>query len=443
MMKRLWIVTALVVLVSCANQSEEDVETKSRDLLSLLADGSYQTLVEDYYAETLQEQSTAADLQHSWETNKGDNFIELGELNATTQQDYTIIETEARFEETSVHIRLTWNEDEKLQGIYIQANTQEVEKSQPPEDVTEEEIVLNQGKAYELSGRITMPTKTDAESPIPGVVLVHGSGPSDMNEAIYAYQPFQNIAYGLAEQGIAVLRYHKRTYQYGEELMEDVGNKLTVQEETIDDAVEAAKLLQEDERIDRVYIIGHSLGGMLAPRIGQQAETEGLVILAGSPRFFWEIISDQQLAAIPSDMDEEEKAQYVKEIEKQKELASSMLDVSDEAAAQQEIYGVSGYYLKEMAQYDAGQIALESDKPLLILQGEADFQVSMEHDFSEWQELMHNHSLATLKSYPELNHFFIESQGEQQGTVQEYTIPDHVDEQVISDIAEWVFQQGG
>ncbi len=74
--------------------------------------------------------------------------------------------------------------------------------------------------------------------------------------------PFRDLAEGLASRGIAVLRFEKRTKQYPEELMAEFP-QMTVQEEFIDDALAAIRLLQDTPEIDaeQIYILGHSLGG--------------------------------------------------------------------------------------------------------------------------------------------------------------------------------------
>jgi dienelactone hydrolase len=100
-------------------------------------------------------------------------------------------------------------------------------------------------------------------------VLVHGSGPQDRDETIGPNKPFRDLAWGLASQGIAVLRYEKRTKKHAMKLVL-IKNTITVKQETIDDALAAVALLRKTERIDpnRIFVLGHSLGGMLIPRIG-------------------------------------------------------------------------------------------------------------------------------------------------------------------------------
>lgn len=125
--------------------------------------------------------------------------------------------------------------------------------------MADEKIVLGAETKYPLNGILTFPNETNGL--FPTVVLVHGSGPSNMDEKIGNNYPFKDLAEGLSEKGIAVLRYDKRTLVYGKEMKNDTG--LSVKEETIDDAILASDFLQKDSRIDsnKIFIVGHSLGG--------------------------------------------------------------------------------------------------------------------------------------------------------------------------------------
>ncbi|MBE6610963.1 MAG: alpha/beta fold hydrolase, partial [Ruminococcaceae bacterium] len=133
--------------------------------------------------------------------------------------------------------------------------------------MTAEKIIVGEGGLYPLNGILTLPD--DLTAPVPAVVFVHGSGSSNMDEKIFKLTPFKDLAEGLAAHGIASVRYDKRSFAHAVKMLRDKSRPLTVREETIEDAILAAELLKSDSRIDpsRVFIIGHSMGGMLAPRI--------------------------------------------------------------------------------------------------------------------------------------------------------------------------------
>ena len=132
--------------------------------------------------------------------------------------------------------------------------------------MTEEKIILGKNTRFPLKGLLTLP---EGSGPFPAVVLVHGSGSSNMDEKVGKLTPFRDLAEGLAARGIACIRYDKRSYAHGLKMVLDKKHPITVREETIEDALLASQLLRADRRIDpdRVFLLGHSMGAMLAPRI--------------------------------------------------------------------------------------------------------------------------------------------------------------------------------
>ena len=148
-------------------------------------------------------------------------------------------------------------------------------------NIIQEKIIVGQGTEYPLNGILTLPRQL--EQLVPAVVFVHGSGSSNMDEKIYKLTPFKDLAEGLAKHGIASIRYDKRSFVYGRKMVKDKKLVITVKEETIQDAVLATELLRKDSRIDseKIFIIGHSMGGMLAPRIDAEGGNySGLILMA-------------------------------------------------------------------------------------------------------------------------------------------------------------------
>jgi len=301
-------------------------------------------------------------------------------------------------------------------------------------EYTSENITLNAGTEFELRGILTIPNSVTGK--IPAVVLVHGSGSHNMDESVYSYAPFKDIADYLSANGIAVLRYDKSTYIHGAKMAENL-SELTVKEETINDAVAAAELLRNDERIDsdKIYLLGHSLGGMLAPRIDAEGGNfAGIIIWAGSPRSFMEIWFDQAEAEYLNSP-ENQKELLRQQIDAVKELFEIAKDLSDEEAKQISLLGASLYYYMEMNLYPAEDYLRDMTKPILIMQGGKDFQVYANKDYTEYQRILEGKDNAVFKLYPELNHFFITSTT---GTIDEYKVRDNVSEEVLKDITDWI-----
>lgn len=304
-----------------------------------------------------------------------------------------------------------------------------------------EKIIIGENSKYPLKGLLILPE--DLSAPVPAVVFVHGSGASNMDEKIGKLTPFKDLAQGLARHGIASLRYDKRTYAHGFKMLFDKNLEITVKEETIDDAIAAAQLLRKDPRIDakNVYIIGHSMGGMLAPRIDAGGGNfKGLIIMAGSPRKLEEIMLDQNEAVLKSTKG------FVhwivtKQVAKINKLFDGLYEISDEAAKKKKVGGgTTLYYFKEMGVHPAADYLKNLNKPLLILQGEEDFQATAEKDFAAYRQLLAGKENVTFRLYPGLNHAFVPSvYGNIMQAKQEYNIQQHIGEEVIGDIAAWIY----
>lgn len=303
-----------------------------------------------------------------------------------------------------------------------------------------EKIIVGEHTQYPLNGLLTLPEH--AAGPVPAVVLVHGSGSSNMDEKVGKLTPFKDIAEGLAKRGIASIRYDKRSFAHGWKLLRDKSTPITVKEETIEDAVLAAELLRKDPRIDseKIFIIGHSMGGMLAPRIDAEGGNfKGLIIMAGTPRRLEEVLVEQTEEALQT-----MKGLAKKIVEKQAKQLRSMFEglyeLSDEEARKKKVGGgTTLYYFKEMGEHAASKYLAETSKPMLIMQGEKDFQVKVDKDFGAYQELLKNRENVTFKLYKNLNHAFVPCvYGNIADAKKEYNVKQHISAEIIEDIADWI-----
>jgi dienelactone hydrolase len=306
----------------------------------------------------------------------------------------------------------------------------------------EENIVIGEGTQYPLNGLLTLPDKPERD--IPALVLVHGSGPHDMDQTTYKNKPFKDIAEALAAHGIAVLRYDKRTYAYGRDLVEatKAGVPLTAYKETIEDAAFAAQLLRRDPRIGKVFLFGHSMGATLGPRIDATGGNfDGLILAAGTTRAIREIMFEQ--------MDEAMRrykglrgfiARW--QIKKNKpKLLEIDTWTEEELKTKDFILGKGiAYHIKDMEAHPPGLYTKDMTKPLFVIQGDKDFQVSVEKDFAGFQRLLADYPDVTFKLYEGLNHIFTTSHGTR--SVEDYQVAGKVSSQVTDDIAAWIHEKG-
>lgn len=304
-----------------------------------------------------------------------------------------------------------------------------------------EDIIVGKGSQWPLNGKLTLPDKTDL--PVPAVVLVHGSGSSDMNEKVMKLTPFKDLAEGLAAYGIASVRYDKRSYAHGRKLIRLPAKEMTVRAETIEDAILAADLLRQDSRIDpdRIFIIGHSMGAMLAPRIDAEGGSfRGLILMAGSPRSLGEIMQSQTEEMMQGSGGFK-KWVIGKATGKMLGQFRKMDTLSDEEACAVKMSGgTTLYYFKEMNGHPASQYLLANEKPVLIMQGGKDFQALPETDYQGYKELLKERPNVTYKYYETLNHCFVLSlYGKDINKAgKEYAKERHIPDQVIRDIAYWI-----
>ena len=303
----------------------------------------------------------------------------------------------------------------------------------------QEKIILGQGSRFPLKGMLTLP---DGDGPFPAVVLVHGSGSSNMDEKVGKLTPFKDIALGLADRGIASVRYDKRSYAHGLKMVLDRKTVITAREETIDDALLAASLLRSDSRIDpdRVFLLGHSMGGMLAPRIEcSGGDFRGLILLAGTPRRMEEVLADQirQIMAAQPAFVQKLGAKKTEGLLGSFEGLYDMTD--DEARAKKLGGGTTLYYFKEMGQPTVEQWLEKTHKPMLVMQGEKDVQVKANVDFALYRSLLGDRENVTFRLYPGLNHCFVPARFDTIADAKkEFTPERHMGPQVLDDLADWI-----
>ena len=229
--------------------------------------------------------------------------------------------------------------------------------------MTEEKIIIGERTEFPLKGILTLPE--NLEKPVPAVVFVHGSGSSNMDEKVMKLTPFKDLAKGLAEHGIASVRYDKRSFAHGRKMLKN-GN-LTVKEEVIEDAVLASNLLKNDSRIDpeKVFIIGHSMGAMLAPRIDAEGGNfKGLVLLAGTLDTL-EGVLFRQLDEMKNGKSKIMSWVASAQEKKFKKSFENLYELSDEEAKKIPYAGgVNLYYFKEMGEHRAADYLEKTEKPV-------------------------------------------------------------------------------
>ncbi|MGI6154153.1 MAG: DUF3887 domain-containing protein [Christensenellaceae bacterium] len=433
MKKALCIVLAFVFLLGPAGCSasfdQAALMEKSRGYVEKMAADDFESVAADFSAEMAAALSADA-LRESWHLIADG----AGALTGVSDESYSQDNNTATavvvggFEHNRIQVTFVYNGKGEIYGLWTSYAKQEI---LPESTDAFEEYAVTVGDPA-LPGMVTMPI-TDAQT-VPAVVLIQGSGASDMDETIGgpANKPFRDIAHALAQHGIASIRYNKRTYEYPDGIP---AGDITIDYEVIVDAVAAYNLLKEQPGVGGVYIVGHSLGGMFAPEVARQTGAAGMVCLAGSPRSLADIMYDQGVASIDAaNVPEGQKAQALAELSQIVTLAK------DAKEGDQTMIGTTpGGYWYSMNAKNIPEVVQSLDIPMLFLQGSAYFQVSADKDYTAWQELLAGRENAEFILYDGLNHLFMPTNG--QLSVAEYNIPSHVDAQVAEDIAAFIAAQ--
>lgn len=431
------LILGLVVLLSPRARAEDfDAVRASNEVLDAMDAGDF-AAVHARFDATMAGAITVEQLAQGWKVLPAQigALKERGEARVVERDGRTLVTIPLQYEKAALNAMLAFDAEHRLGGFTIRPAASAAAPAAPPvpADANYRELELRIGdEATGLAATLAMP---NGDGPFPAVVLVHGSGPHDRDETIGPNRPFLDIARGLAERGVAVLRYEKRT----KARPQDFADGGSIDLETTDDAVLAAALLRSQTGIDpkRVFVLGHSLGGMMAPRIGaRDPQIAGLVLLAAPSRPLLDILIEQnRRMAILNDG----KASDAENIAIQ-QLTDSVAAVRSgrEIAAAQAPMGIAPAYWRSVDAVDQVAEARAIAQPLLFLQGARDIQV-VDADWQGWRDAFHDSPRATFKLYETLNHLAISGEGD--GNLQEYQTPGHVDATLIADIAAWIAAQ--
>ena len=376
-------------------------------------------------------------------------FQEQGKTSAVQTPQGLVQVVTCTFERTRLDVNIVLNDAGEIVGLTVTPvgtveqqvhATYEPPSYAHPERFHEQEVQVGHGK-WVLPGTLSLP---QGDGPFAAVLLVHGSGPQDRDETIPPNKPFRDLAWGLASQGIAVLRYEKRTKVYAAQLSSE-RDTLTVKDEVLDDALAAVAFLRERPEIDaqQIFVLGHSLGGYLAPRLGAaDPQIRGLIILAGSARPFEDVILDQMTYVLSLSIpDPAVRQQQLAVLKQQVELVKDSNRLPTAKASDLPLNVPAAYWL-DLNSYHPEKVAHTLKQPMLFLLGGSDYQVTRE-DFQIWQEALGGRSDVQFTLYPGLSHLFMPVEGGQKATPATYAVAGHVAEEVVDEIGNWIMRISG
>jgi dienelactone hydrolase len=431
------------------------LEAQARGVLTDMAARRFDKVVAQFNSRMAAALS-AERLAQAWDTISGmagGQFRSAGKATVTEVQGNHVVRIDCDFDGSTVPATISIDSEGQVAGFFL-GQPQPKKPWSPPDYADpssfEEQPVTVGREPMRLTGTLTLPkVRNAAETPAlqggwAAVVLVQGSGAADLDETIGPNKPFKDLAWGLASRGVAVLRYNKRTFQYPGSFK----GQFTVEEESIADARAGIALLGARPEIDphRIFVVGHSLGAMLAPRIAKGGpQVAGIVIMAGNTRPLEDLIVEQvkyqaSLAGKPTP----EAENAIAEAEK---TAAQIRNVSLAPADTVNALGnsIPGSYFLDLRAYDPAKTAAGLTVPILVLQGERDCQVRMA-DYEGWKQALSGQPRASFHLYPNLYHLFMPvpaSDTTALSTPADYLQPGHVASDAVADIASWIKTRKG
>ncbi|TCD10250.1 DUF3887 domain-containing protein [Pedobacter frigidisoli] len=436
MKKSILFVIALLFATSAFSQNVIQLFNGANDFFKLLQEEKF-TDAHAFFDDTLKTKLTEDNLKKLW-TDLGSKYGKAESFDAIqskAQGDFFAVTVEGKFANGDQNFILGFNKAQKIVGIFLGSAKVASAYLKPAYADTnlyrEKAIYIGEAKR-QLAAIVTTPKNIKN---FPMVVFVHGSGPGDMDETVGANKPFKDLATGLASKGIGSIRYVKRTLVYPNEFT----TQFTVKEEVLNDAASAIAMAKTVVGADpkSIYVFGHSLGGMLAPKIASTApELAGIVLAAAPARKLTDIIIDQNKYMFDLSKDTTEA--------NKKQLANAVIEINKSRISQlgttikpdSVILGLPAKYWADLNSYNQVNVAKGLTKQkIYILQGGNDFQVS-KTDFDLWNTALGKKKNVTLKFYPELNHLL--STQIEKGTMAQYQIPVNVSDVLVNDLSLWI-----
>lgn len=409
--------------------------------LEFLQNGNYKACY-DMSSPEMQAALPPEKLKETWESllSQVGEFQDILQTSTEVKEPYQIHTYSLEFEKLVLDMQITIDDLGVVSGLFFRPSS--IPKpsvvAQIPEYLNPEGITLTEVKfdceGHLVNGIFTVPS--DAVS-YPVVLMLSGSGPNDMDETVGQRKPFRDIGNGLAKHGIATIRWNKRTRDYPQFFAEK--SDFTIKDEYLPEVNAALQWLKANhsEQITHYYLLGHSLGGMILPMAAAESKNiSGFIMLAANARPLEDLVVEQYEYIFSLEKMADEKQT---ELDKLKRQAQEVKQLDEEKPASQELMlGVSKAYWLSLNYYRQTEVFRKLNYPFLILQGEKDYQVTMQ-DFALWKSVAEEKKNVKFKSYPNLDHLFMYTP--ERSTPDSYMQPAFVSEQVILDIANWINRQ--
>ncbi|MEV0252277.1 hypothetical protein AB0H76_37215 [Nocardia sp. NPDC050712] len=298
-----------------------------------------------------------------------------------------------------------------------------------PATFEEREVMLGSGE-FTVPGTVSVPR---GAGPFPAAVLLAGGGPFDRDATVGTNKSLKDIAWGLATRGIAVLRFDKVTGAHADRFW---ASNPTPAGEYVPHALSAIELLSAEPGVSQVFVVGHSMGGKLAPRVAAAAPAvAGIAILAGDTQpMQWAMVRVLRHLHEVDPVTAAGLPPVATAVEQAKVVDSQELSLSTPPDSLP--FGAPGSYWLDLRAYDPVGTAAALDRPIFLAQGGRDYQVTVADDLPGWQAALADRPEVTIRIYDADDHMFFPGAGP--SLPADYLRPHHVDPAVITDLADWI-----
>ena len=297
-------------------------------------------------------------------------------------------------------------------AVLVSAQTDKVAK---PERVARK-VSFPIDAVFDLNGTLLFPGEPDEAAPVPAVLLLAGSGPTDRNgnQGQIRSRLLSQTAVALADHGIATFRYDKRAmagYASGYPDLDEMGAFFSL-DRFVSDAEDALEFMRSQPGIDadRIAVLGHSEGGLIALTLAAGDNPPlGIMCLAAPGRPVAELIRDQiaaQIGKTSPDSVEQILASFdaaIDAVKKQEPLPTD-LPAWMGSMFNPTTVGI----MRDYAEIDPVELARNAKGPVLVLNGTADLQVSAEKDAAVLAEALSSRKdeITTLTILEGISHNF-------------------------------------
>jgi uncharacterized protein len=362
----------------------------------------------------------------------------VGELVYRERNQQQFYYRQLDFIKSSVRLELQFNARWEITALRLQPLSDEQLYLPPaydhPEKYQEYSMRIKHDSIV-LPAILTLPKGCQA---CPVLLLLHDMGPQDKDHSIGPTKMFRDLAVGLAAEGVASLRYDKRTFRYGPELMADL-RVLQLENEVLEDALAALQLLRTVSEIDtqRIHLLGLGFGGMLAGTVASRSPLpiQSILAVGSSPRPLPDQLLDQYIQLLSAEMPFADMQAAVQQLERQTQLAKSM-KLSSEMPADSLPLQLPAPYWLHLQKFDAVAGYWQTNARVWFLRGANDYQ-SQSIDLQQWEMRLLGRNKVTFSALPQLNHLLMPAAATVSPS-KAYQKQNNVDAAAIKAISDWL-----